>query len=293
MTLANLFSKLFDKVFNDTYKKEDIINEEELIKDKINSIVILMLEELKESLDQKSVDSEITKELREILKQMKVQKYSDISAGLSELRSFFIVLEHAVDDLIKETMSVEDDVITDKTMTTKQAAIISTISNIQTLLNYTVDFCYFVVHLITDSKSNLPPAVELRVKDLANEFGRLYVTYNKKKIIKEIKSIHQLSDSLIYDETAFEATASSHDKKYHAVRNGLTINPIFYVRKVFVDARFLWLDYLKYKKTVFEYKIKEREFETNDPKIKKQVEYYQKKLEDVEDKIRDIEKDYE
>ena len=280
------------KIFSETYKKEDIIKKLDLAETALNDNAIYMLEEIVDSLKSHKASLDQEKKLQPIFENIGTAHPAFILDSVEELLKFSIGVDKQISNL-KKYVSELDEVITDKTMTPKQAGLIGTITNIETIGEFLGELAFYISYVITDTDENLTKASYEKIKTGSNDFRRLYLAYKKGKIAKAVKNISKLSDNIVvHDNTMFKLHANAYDKGFDFPVNKLTINPFYYIGKLFVDLEMLYYDYLKYKKELLEYKIRERE-NSDDPNIKQQIEYYEKKLAEVEAKMRSIREGYE
>jgi hypothetical protein len=250
-----------------------------------------MLDELCDSMHKTRPTGEQADRLTKLFKSIGTHTPSDTLASVTQLKDFAVELDGSIKELVKVLDDLED-VITDKTMTSLEAGVIGTLSNFESMTEYLTDLAYYVSYVITDSEANLTKVVVLRIEEGANEFNKLFRTYNRNDVSTVTKSLRKLSSVRVHDNAVFALSATKSDKSFIMPFNSLTINPFYYLGTFLVDLEMLYFDYLKYKKELLEFKIKEREY-GNDPATKKQIEYYEKRLAEIEAKMDAIKEGYD
>jgi len=290
--MLNNINTFIQKIFSETYKKEEILKNIDVTETILVENVIYMFEEIKTSLKSNPASKEQEDKLKQIFENIGTSRPAYLLDSVNELLMFSISLDKQLSNL-KRYVDELDDVITDKTMTPRDAGLVGTISNLQSMAEFLGDLVFYISYVITDADENLTKAVITKIKTGSLDFSRLYKTYKGKGINRTVKEIEKLSDEIVvHDVTLFKLNSSLFDKKFQLPVNKLTINPFFYLGKIFVDIQMYYYDYLKYKKELLEYKIRERE-NSDDPNVKQQIEYYEKKLADIEAKMRSIREGYE
>jgi hypothetical protein len=287
--LENL-QKFIKGIFSVTYKKEDLIKRLLLLESMLNDNTIYIMDEILDSLKSTNPTSKQESRLSPIFKNIGLKHHTDLSVSLKELRNFAADIDGTLKNMRRYIDDLED-VITDKTMTGAEAGVIGTLSNFESMVEYLTDLAYFISYIITDSEGNLTKVVTVRITEGSLEFHRLYRKY-KDNTSTIVRNIQKLSKTPIHDAALFKMSATKIDNSFPLPFNGLTINPFYYLGTLFVDIEMLYYDYLKYKKELIEFKIKEREF-SDDPSTKKQIEYYEKKLAEIEAKLSAIKEGYD
>ena len=141
---------------------------------------------------------------------------------------------------------------------------------------------------VVDAIGNIPTVKSLRIED-TNDIPTDFVVkdflmknFNFKSIWTQVY-VKKLLNLLSWNEKR----ELSH--KYKGLSLNFIGNPIYHLRLFLVDLEMLRLERLKNRRKLVELKLLElRSKDPNDPKIKKQIEYYEKKLETLDRKINRI-----
>ncbi len=290
--MLNSVSKYIQSIFSKVYEKPELQKELVGIRSMLVEVNVPSLITIEDLINEKGMESSAEKELFTLFKNMGIPTNNDIKNSLSVLNNFSKEMEDVIPMIEKIIDSNFPDFVTDKSMTAKEAALVGTIYNIGTMTMYVSTVVVYIVYLInkkTDGKEAIIRNTfkTLSLKD-ASKFKMLYNAYYN-KLDKNVKSINGLSNVKVYDAANFKVSAGFRDKKFNLPVNGFSLNPIYHVRKLVIDAQMEYYDYLKYKKEFIQLKIKEKELEEPSPSLEKQIKYYEEKLATLEYKIKKIE----
>ena len=141
---------------------------------------------------------------------------------------------------------------------------------------------------VVDAIGNIPTIKSLKIEDtndiptdfIVKDF--LMKNFNFKSIWTQVY-VKKLLNLLSWNEKK----ELSH--KYKGMSFNFIGNPIYHIRLFLVDLEMLRLERLKNRRKLVELKLLElRNKDASDPKIKKQIEYYEQKLEALDRKINRI-----
>jgi hypothetical protein len=274
-------------------KKEQVLKNTDVIFTGIQNEIIPLLKEIIDK-DPKIINENLF--LKNIVNMSK-DNYKDNYDFINELVKFFenvIKHEKEINKIIDESLS---EIITDKTATAKDLAILKVISDIGSMSLYIADLMYYC--LLLNDETNYPKIKIKQIKENGIVFTSLFNVY-KNNLNDIIKKLPRVSSELINDKA--DANVSMLSKLLHAtglvvdlpVSNGFSNNPIYHIRMYLVDREIKKYEALKEKRKLIELKLLELKLEENgdsNPKLKKQIEYYEDKLSGIEYDIKEIEED--
>lgn len=220
-------------------------------------------------------------------------KATDNYKAIDKLLEFFTEIQKSNTDLSKIVDNYFQDIVTNKSMSIRSAAIMRILTDIATISAYTSDL---LIYLITDEKdTNLPKINFKRVTENAGSYISVMKNYyaNYDKILKDIKNIPDDNISIPTDDTNGSNTSmiSTFLNKFSIPlpgSNGFIHNPIYHFRMWLVDLDTRKYENLKEKKKYIELKVQElklREQNENSPELRKQIEYYEDKIAQMEYKM--------
>ena len=284
--MISALKRLVTTAFSHTMKKENVLTELDVIKKSLNDDVIPSMELLVREIDGKNIDNETKKELEYLMDLMKFSKNKGQKAFMEELLSFLKEINSNIDSLENIIGSEVPDYITDKTMTARVAAILGTVSNFSSIMLFTEDLILYIVYKLSGD-SMYYKMKEKSIRIMLPDYARLYDKY-RGNIRNTLKDINKLSDTEIGNVDTFFMSASKNDKKFNLPTNGFIGNPIYYFRMWLIELEVSRYEYLKDKKKLIELKLMDIQMRNNsnpDPKLQKQIEYYEEKLAKIEYKI--------
>jgi len=287
-SLLNFFHSM-----NHTTKKEDVLTNIKRTFDNLNNEVLPTLSNVIENVG----NSDVIKKNNNI-------KLLAISAGIKskDNKDTLVKLKAILTNIAKNDDLVEKlvndklpDVVTDKTVTVRDLAILKLASDLSNLTLFTLDFLYMI---LTDPKDSDFPKIKFQlIKDGMSDYGILIKTYSD-KFTKKIETIGKIADlPLETDEhksSFFEKLLGKEGKVTNLPNvNNFVGNPIYHIRLWLVDREVKKYENLKDKKKLLELKVLELKAkeanEGENPKLKKQIEYYEDKISSVEYEIAKIE----
>jgi len=289
-TLVNFFHSM-----NHTTKKEDVITNVKRTFDNLNNEVLPTLSNI--------IDNVGTSD---VIKKNNNIKLLAISAGIKskDNKDTLVKLKGILTNIAKSDNSVEKlindklpDVVTDKTATVRDLAILKLASDLSNITLYTLDFLYFI---LTDVKDSDYPKIKFQqIKDGMMDYGMLIKNYGD-KFNKKIDEIGKIADIPLESDPSkssfFEKLLSKQGKVTNMPSvNNFVGNPVYHIRLWLVDREVKKYENLKDKKKLLELKVLELKAkeanEGENPKLKKQIEYYEDKISSVEYEISKIEND--
>lgn len=217
--------------------------------------------------------------------------------ALEKLQEFFIELANTQKQIRKEVNTVSD-VLTDKVVSVKEATLVRIVEDFNFLNLYVLDFLY--MPLIEDGDTTYPKFKINGIREELPTFVQLYKYYNKKtdEILKELTQLPDINVTKVESagSAGFLDTVINNFKAlklFGTSAKGFIGNPIYQIRMWLVDREIAKYELLKEKRKELELKILELRYQeqgTNDPSLKKQIEYYEDKLSGIEYEINKIEK---
>ncbi|RKY55557.1 MAG: hypothetical protein DRP93_03115 [Candidatus Neomarinimicrobiota bacterium] len=183
--------------------------------------------------------------------------------------------------------SLIDDIpkhMTDKTMSLKTATVLEIVNDLNTIGSFLTDITLSVTFALSGQDYFNSKRLSKFTKS-KYYFKILFLEY-KNNLASKLKEVTQLSEMEVKNMTSGDMTKE--DKNFTLPMNGFVGNPIYHIRKGWVDLEIWRINRLKVKKQLFEAKMIELRTRESKGEIKdasKQVDYYQKQVETIEYKI--------
>lgn len=287
-----MISSLKDLVLrlNTTIARKDVMKNVELIFSSISEDVIPSLKELEENVNNLSKDKLLKLKNVAAICGIKHKDHKDIFTKL--LVTFTSIQKEYTTflDLVNKELN---EVVTNKTITAKDAVILRIISDIASMNSYVLDFSYYL--LINDKETILPKYKLKSINDGSIPFSSLYKVYSN-NIHKLLQDVYKTSDNKldVEDETGMNEVMLSKTGKLVVLpqASGFINNPIYHFRIWLADREMNKYESLKDKKRLIELKVLElklKQSNGNEPELSKQIEYYEEKLSKTEHAIERIE----
>ena len=276
-----------------TVKKGDVLTSLENVFNNIENDVIPTLSEMVESGNLEAIEK--NKDIK-VISNNGVIRAKDNKDLLSKIQKVF-------EDIIKEkshlTKIVDkdlSDVITTRTITAKDAAILRVVNDIGGMALYVIDLCYYI--LIDGSDTEFPKIKLKQIKEGLPTFNNMLKVYGK-DFSKLVSALPKVSNQPIEvdegNEGMLESLLAKKGKVVDLpVAQGFINNPFYHIRMWLVDREIEKYETLKDKKRLVELRLMELKLKAkheNDPKLKGQIEYYENKLTSMEYAIKEIEED--
>lgn len=287
-----MISSLKDLVLrlNTTIARKDVMKNVELIFSSISEDVIPSLKELEENIDKVSKDKLLKLKNLAAMAGIKHKDHKDIITKILVTYTSIQKEYTTFLDLVNKELS---EVITNKTITAKDAVILRIISDIASMNSYVLDFSYYL--LINDKETNLPKYKLKSINDGSVPFSSLYKVYSN-NIHKLLQDVYKTSDNKldVEDESGMNEVMLSKTGKLVVLpqASGFINNPIYHFRIWLTDREMNKYESLKDKKRLIELKVLElklKQSNGNEPELSKQIEYYEEKLSKTEHAIERIE----
>jgi len=274
-----------------TVKKDSVSKSLDFIMANINNDVIPALEVV---IDNGNLSNIETSSLLTTLGRSSNIKYKDNRDILVKIKGGFVNISksyNTLSDLVEKELN---DIITDKTITAKDAAILRIINDIGSMNSFILDFVYLI--LVDEKNTDLPKVKLKQIRDNVSTFASAYRVYGD-NFNKLLQDTYKISTNTIDINEGKESMISVMLAKSGKIVNlptasGFITNPIYHIRLWLVDKEIKKYESLKDKKRLIELKVMELKLEQNnesDPKLVKQIEYYENKLSRVEYEIEKIE----
>lgn len=189
------------------------------------------------------------------------------------------------------------DVITNKAMKAKDAAIVKIVKDLGVITNYTLDLMYYI---IADEKvSDLPRIKFKRIREGGIDFVELIKVYGKdfKKLLDDTSKISEelieINEDIEKNQSLVDRLLANTGKVLNLPITGFIGNPIYHFRMWLVDRDHDLAESLRVKKELVELRLMELKLEQQqspDKDLSKQVRYYEDKLAGLEYEIEKLEK---
>lgn len=281
------------KGFFRTVKKEKIYDYIDYLFNHINSTLLPAFDTVIKS---KNLDAVKQNKFFPIIYKGANIKAVDNYKALEQLREIFVEISKQEGNIRKLVEENIPEVITNKAMRIKDAAILTVIRDLTSMLSYTLDLLYYII--VDESVSDLPKIKFKRIKEGVATYVTLLNTYGKdfKKYIKDIENVSteviEVKENLEKDMALLEKVVGNTGKMIMIPAQNFVGNPIYHIRMWLVDKEIALYEGLKVKKEMVELKIHELQLEQqggSDKDLRKQIEYYENKLANIEYKIEKIE----
>lgn len=283
----------FFRNLNKVIKKEDVLL---VLDNSISSIQDEVLPALTNIIDNLGHSDVISKnntiKLLGIGAGMKAKDNRDILIKIKSVLSSISKSDNQISKLVEDELN---DIITDKTATVKDIAILRTVYDISFMSTYTLDLLYY---LITNPKDSEFPKMKFTdIKNGMDDFTSVLRTYNE-NLNKRLKDIKGITDTVLDESVNIDFFSKLVAKKgkvvnFGTIGSGFVGNPIYHIRLWLVDNEINKYENLKDKKRLLELKVLElkAKFDGEEPipELMKQIEYYEDKISSVEYEIRKIE----
>lgn len=275
-----------------TVRKADILKSIELMESTVTNDILPTLKQVYDSSDIKSIkDNKVFKDLTTMSK-LKVKDNADY---INSLIGFFNSMVDNKDLLINTVKGNLSDVLTDKSVTVKQAAILMLVSDLNSMYLFVLDLCYGAL-----SNKNTTSMSKKKLEDInegMKSFSSLFSYYNN-DLTDKIKALSKLPDDLVVlldgNDDPYVATKLATAMKGFSLPglSGFINNPIYHFRMWLVDRDMQKLANLKDEKALLENRLMELKLEAQGERseqVMKQIAYYENKIETTEYKIKRLE----
>lgn len=226
-------------------------------------------------------------------------RFTDNVDLINKIKEFFLEIQDNKDTLIATIKSNCPSVITVKTLTFKQAAILKVVNDLTSMSLFVLDLVNAFLALETgNGTSNLSKAQLASLDACSRDFVAVFDSYYKKlnKLIKDLKDVSAELINQSESDTTNNIISSTNGKQIDlpSDTNGFLGNPIYHIRMWFVERSLAKLQILEDKKKLIELRIQQiRANEKNlpDEQIAKMINYYEEELSNIEYKITKIKED--
>ena len=282
--------RMFIGTMDSTIKRKDVIKHVDLMFSSISEDVIPSLEQLEEGVNNIDKDKLVKLKNLAVMAGIKVKDGKDI---ISKIKLTFVNIQKEYSTLTDLVNKELNEIITNKTITAKDAVILRVISDIAAMNSYVLDFSYYL--LINDKETNLPKYKLKTINEGQTTFTSLYKVYSE-NLHKLLQDIAKVSDNQldVNDESGMTDIMLNKTGKTVSLpqANGFINNPIYHIRLWSTDREINKYEALKDKKRLIELKVLElklKQSNSNEPGLSKQIEYYEEKLSKTEHAIERIE----
>lgn len=279
---------------NHIIKKEDVVKVLGFIFNSISNEILPTFELLAVNKDLKKIEK--NKYIGILGKACDIKAKNNADVLLKLKASFDTILKNqkALESLVTKELS---DVLTDRALVARDAAIVRVVNDIGAMSLYILSFLDLA--LLDESKTNYSKMKMSKVRDSIADFSDTYVIYGEsKEYEKLLKDLSSVSDSTI-DITANNDIGMLTVMLTKAGSNivlpsasGFINNPIYHVRMWYVDKEIRKYESLKDSKKLIELRLRELQLEeaqTGDPKLREHIEYYEDRIAGIEYDIAKIE----
>ena len=268
---------------NHTIRRDDVYTHTEDILSSISETIIPALDKTIREIDKDDVkDSKLLDNIR-LFTDIKAANNYDVLIRIKELFVEIHKYEKDILKLVKDNLSI---MIIKKTAKGKDAAILKFISDIGSMTMFVLDLVFYV--LLQDDDTAFPKLKKVKIAEVNSSFSAALDMYhgNIKETIHDIANIKDVY--LEENMSKLSMLVSFFNGVDLPMTTEYVNNPIYHIRMWMVDNDMDSLEVLKEKKKLTELKI--AELKTQDKKAaKKQIEYYEEKVANMEYMISQIE----
>lgn len=281
------------KSFVGSFRKDTIYQYLDFIFNNINDNILPTMDSVINSSDLEAVKKNVY--FTNLCKNAGI-KGSDNYKCLVSLQNIFKEIGQQEGKLRKLVDDNLPDVITNKAMRAKDAAIVKVVKDIGVMINYTSDLMYFII--VDEKVSDLPKVKFKRIKEGGPDFVELVKVYGKdfNKLLDNISKISEelieISEDIEKNQNLLDRLLANTGKTINLPLTGFIGNPIYHFRMWLVDNDYNTAEALKVKKELVELKLMELKLEqqnSSDKDLSKQISYYEDKLASLEYKIEKLE----
>ena len=283
------------KGINHTIKKIDVVNTLENTLGAINDDVLPTLDDMIKNSGLTIIqDSPILS----AIKYSSGIKAKDNKELLVKIKSIVTNINKAGKNLEKVVNDNLSDVVTDKTISVKDGAILKIISDITSLAMYIMDFNYLILIEGKSDNTDFPKIKLQQIKDGVPAFANILKSYSK-DFNKSVNELTKMPSNSLYIEDSKIAMLDKIVSKFSKNiplpnTKGFINNPIYHIRMWLTDRDVDKYESLKEKRKLIELKLlelKTRQDGENNSKLSKQIEYYENKLSSLEYSIKEFEEE--
>lgn len=194
---------------------------------------------------------------------------------------------------------LERDILKDG-LTAKKAILIRAAEQLSFISRYSVDFLNYLLVMETLSKGGQAersaPIIEKKLTDNVVNFARLLATYGKDP--EDFKEAFDALPEVVINEKTYSALAAAYsadklDPMETLLMSGFAANPIYHIRLVVAEWQADRYKVYKDKKRMLELRLlqlKMLDDKNPDPKIEREIDYIQNRIEGIEFKMAKMEK---
>lgn len=267
--------------------RENVLEEVDKTITMIDTNIIPGIEAIIGYSKENKTENKVLDRLVKIAKRYKLDVDNEIMV-LNEFKSFFKEVVDNEEILVQQINNNLDRYSTDKTTTVKGGAIISFVASITSSTAYMQDYLLFMSYAF--SSDRMLKKKESEIDGNIYNFFNIYKAY-RKKMKNVIEDFSGLSDNRVTEESA-ESVKSLFNKtesKFILPLNLFKGNPIWHYRRWKTDGDIAKYEILKDKARLTELKILDLKTKGENEDIRKQIEYYENKINKIEKRLRDIE----
>jgi len=273
-----------------TIRKADVIKSLDHIFANIDDSVIPTLNALG---DEKSLSTIEKSNILKTINRSAGLKAKDNAQVFSKIRSMFSEIQSnksALYHIVEHDLS---DFIMGDVTNARDAAILKVVNDIGGMSLYVMDVNYYV--LLDGGETNYPKIKTDNINKQLPSFIASLKFYQSgfSGLIKDLPRVADVNIDVDENKTSMlESLLSKKGKTLALPMSGFTNNPIYHIRMWWVDKEIEKYESLKDKRSLVELKLKElkiRERNESDKGLRKQIEYYEDKLSNIEYEIKNIE----
>lgn len=215
---------------------------------------------------------------------------------LVKIKGLLVNVTKSGKDLTKVVENDLSEIVTDKTGTVRDVAIIKVVADISSLGMFTLDLLYFVLSNNGADESNYPKIKFQKIRDGIPSYSASLKSYagHFANTVKDLPKVATIPAKVDPSKISmFEKLVGKSGKSINLPNTqGFNGNPVYSIRMWLVDREIAKYESLKEKRKLIDLKLMELKVqETGDenPALRKQIEYFEDKISKVEYEIAQIE----
>lgn len=241
-----------------------------------------------------AVEEFLTRDKAELLKNDK-DKYKAIVRNTVNIKSIIVEINENLPILKQTIIKYMPDFLAPESISVKYGAILGLVERFESMVVFSLDYLTFLMYNFNDDIYMMKIKDREVRRNIAN-FNRLALEY-KGKIKTQINEIPNLSDAIVNKESETIIKSLSKKKsKFKLPYNGFRGNPFYHIGMWLTDGNVDEYEELKDKRRLIELriiKLKSDRTGEHNPKLEKQIEYFEEKIKRYEYKMKTIKEDVE
>jgi hypothetical protein len=222
-------------------------------------------------------------------------KFKDNKDFLIKLKAVLVSINSTYKLFVDTIQNELSEVITDTAASPKDAAILKILNDIGGMNIFILDLSYYII-MEKDSGGMSKKKIAM-IQETAYDFAISVKAYsvNFEKLIKDLPKVSNTTINISDGKDSMLQSLIAHTGISLSLpfTKGFVNNPIYHIRMWMVDREIAKYESLKERKKLIELRLMELKLEEEgqaDPKLRKQIEYYEERLSKLDYEIDKLEK---